>query len=61
MRKLTSQMQNEEDSTTNNTDDDQIQLGSALHGMEGGFVREPSVEEFQPIARICLNGLFQPK
>jgi len=31
-------MKNEEDAKTNDTDDDQIQLGSAFHALEGGFV-----------------------
>ena len=31
-------MQDEEDAKANDTDDDQIQLGSAFHGIEGGFV-----------------------
>jgi len=34
LRKLTPQVQNEEDSTTDNTDNDQIQLGCAFHGVE---------------------------
>lgn len=29
-------MQDEEDAKANDTDDDQIQLGSAFHGIEGG-------------------------
>jgi hypothetical protein len=31
-------MEDEENAKANDTDDDQIQLGSAFHAIEGGFV-----------------------